>query len=236
MFRTALKKVDVDQVRRFITAEYLMLLAVGLSSLLIFFFIDIADDVMEGDTLEADMAIMNLFRVPGDPTQVIGPPYLHEAVRDITALGSGTILALIVTIVVAVLLMVNERRGAILIVVSTISGAILSNTLKLGFSRQRPEFDTFYAEMTNSFPSGHAMLTAVTFLTLGALLARIVDSWRLRVFFFAVAIILTLGVGVSRVFLGVHYPSDVVAGWALGSAWALAWSAIAAFLQRRGII
>lgn len=230
------KRVDVTAVRKFVAAEYLVLIAIGLASVLIFFFIDVADDVMEGDTLEADMAIMNLFRVPGDPTQVIGPPYLHEAVRDITALGSGTILVLVVGIVVSVLLMMNERRGAVLILISTIGGAILSNTLKLGFSRQRPEFDTFYAEMTNSFPSGHAMLTAVTFLTLGALLSRLVHRWRLKIFFFAIAILLTLAVGASRVFLGVHYPSDVVAGWALGAAWALGWVAIADLLHKRGIL
>lgn len=236
MLKTIGQRLKPGKIRGFIFSEYVLLIALGLVSLLTFFFFDIADEVMEGDTHEADMAILNLFRVPGQPSQIIGPLWVHEAVRDLTALGSGTVLIIIVGIVVGGLLLVHQWRGAILIIVSTVSGAILSNTLKLGYARPRPDFETVYATFTNSFPSGHAMLTAVTFLTLGAMLGRLTNRWRLRIFFFAVALLLTLCVGASRVFLGVHYPSDVVAGWALGAAWALLWSAIAYLLQKRGMI
>ncbi|RDE08293.1 phosphatase PAP2 family protein [Pelagibacterium lacus] len=224
------------RTRRFLVSEYAVLVALGLASLLALVFFDIADNVMEGNTREADMAVLNLFRVPGDPSQIIGPVWLHEAVRDLTALGSGTVLTIIVTMAALCLLLLNQRRGAVLIVVATLSGTLLSNTLKLGYARERPDFETIYATLTNSFPSGHAMLSAVTFLTLGALLARFAGPLRLKIFLFAAAIVLTLAIGASRIFLGVHYPSDVMAGWALGAAWALMWSGVAAFLQRRRML
>lgn len=236
MLKSITDWLDAHKVRHFVASEYIVLIAIAIASGCVWLFFNIADEVMEGDTHEVDQAILDMFRVADDPSQIIGPVWLHEAVRDLTALGSATVLTIIIFVVAISLWMIRERVGAILIVVSTAVGALVSNTLKLGFSRERPDFETVYATLTNSFPSGHSMLSAVTFLTLGALLARIVDSWRLKVFFFVVAVLLTVGVGVSRVFLGVHFPSDVIAGWALGAAWALLWSAVAFFLQRRGKI
>lgn len=236
MLKPITDRIHIGEVKRFVASEYIVLAAIAIASGCVWLFFNIADEVVDGDTREVDQAILNFFRVPGDPSRIIGPTWLHEAVRDLTALGSGTVLTIIVAIVAMSLWMLREKHGAILIVVSTISGLIVSNLLKSVFGRERPDFETVYATMTNSFPSGHSMLSAVTFLTLGALLARIVDRWRLKVFFFVVAVILTIGVGMSRVFLGVHFPSDVIAGWSLGAAWALLWSAIAFFLQRRGYI
>lgn len=89
---------------------------------------------------------------------------------------------------------------------------------------------------TASFPSGHAMLTAVAFLTLGVLLARMTEHRRLKAFALATSITLTILVGLTRIHLGVHYASDVLAGWVAGGAWALLCWSVARYLQRRGAV
>ena len=115
-----------------------------------------------------------------------------------------------------------------------IGGAILTNLLKNVFARPRPDLvDHLVAVHSMSFPSGHAMGAAATFLTLGALLARTERKKVVRGYIFAVAGLLTLMVGFSRVFLGVHYPTDVLAGWTLGAAWALLCWMIARWLKPR---
>lgn len=90
------------------------------------------------------------------------------------------------------------------------------------------------SQATWSFPSGHATMSAVTYLTLGALLARMQPHPALKAYLLSIAVSLTLLVGMSRVYLGVHWPTDVLAGWCLGSAWALGWWLVAVRLQRRG--
>jgi len=216
--------------------EYAVLIAMGLASALAFGFFELADDVSEGETRVIDIAILEMFRAPGDPSQMIGSFWFQEAVRDITALGSFSVLTLIVLLVVAHLLLTRHLSWAILVSVSVIGGSLLTSLLKSGYARPRPEFSGLAENLSASFPSGHAMISAVTFLTLGALLSRLSKGWRLKIFYFAAAVFLTVLVGVSRVILGVHFPSDVIAGWALGASWALLCTAVTFFLQRRGII
>ena len=118
--------------------------------------------------------------------------------------------------------MAGKRGAAFLVVVAVVGGMLLSTGLKLGFERPRPDLVPHGARVyTASFPSGHAMLSAVTYLTLGALLARVQERRRVKAFFIGLAVVLTLLVGVSRVYLGVHWPSDVLAGWCVGAAWAV---------------
>jgi undecaprenyl-diphosphatase len=156
--------------------------------------------------------------------------------RDITSMGSFSILGLIVAGVVGYLLLIRKRSAAVLILVSVAGGTILSTALKMGFNRPRPDLAHAYHLFTASFPSGHAMLSAVTYLTLGALLAQFTTDRRIKIYFLAVAIFLTALGGISRVYLGVHYPTDVLAGWCVGSAWALLCTTIANWLQRRGAV
>jgi undecaprenyl-diphosphatase len=131
--------------------------------------------------------------------------------------------------------MVGKRATALLVLVAIVGGTLLSHGLKLGFERPRPDLVPHATRVyTASFPSGHAMLSAVTFLTLGALLARAEKSRRVSAFIMTLAIIVTLMVGVSRVYLGVHWPSDVIAGWSVGAAWAALCWFVALQLQRRG--
>lgn len=224
------------QAREIVFAEQAVLFGVGLAAALIFAFIEIADEVNESETHEIDIAILEMFRAPGDPSQMIGPFWLQEAVRDVTALGSFSVLTLMVSSVVIYLLLTRRAGAAILVSGAVISGSLLTDLLKTFFDRPRPEFSALAQDLSASFPSGHSMIAAVTYLTLGALLAQLSGRWRERVFFFGVAIVLTTLVGISRVLLGVHYPSDVLAGWALGAAWALAAATLTSILHRRGAI
>jgi undecaprenyl-diphosphatase len=136
---------------------------------------------------------------------------------------------------VAYLLMARKEATALLVIAAVVGGMMLSTALKLGFERPRPDLVPAGARVyTASFPSGHAMLSAVTYLTLGALLARVERRRRTKAFLLATAVAVVLLVGVSRVYLGVHWPSDVLAGWCVGAAWAALCWFVALQLQRRG--
>ncbi|HZH50570.1 MAG TPA: phosphatase PAP2 family protein [Microvirga sp.] len=198
-------------------------------------FMELADDVREGDTHELDRSLLLALRNPANLADPIGPGWLEEAARDITGLGGYAVLAVITWTAWAYLMMVGKRGAALLVLVSIVGGTLLSHGLKLGFERPRPDLVPHAAQVyTASFPSGHAMMSAITFLTLGALLARVEKSRRVRAFIMGLAVCMTLLVGASRVYLGVHWPSDVLAGWSVGAAWAsLCWF-VALQLQRRG--
>lgn len=186
----------------------------------------IAEEVLEGDATKFDEKILLFFRSAKDSSNPIGPPWMEAMARDITALGSYAILSVVFCAVVAYLLMVHQRAIALWVVVAVTGGVALSDALKLTFERPRPELVSHAARVfTTSFPSGHATLSAVTYLTLGTLLASLHRSLRLKAYFIGLATLLTVAVGISRIYLGVHYPTDVLAGWCIGAAWAaLCWS------------
>lgn len=191
----------------------------------------LTDEVLEGDTLAFDKTILLLLRSGGDPAKPIGPPWLIEVVRDVTALGGYTVLTLLVGGAVLSLLFMRRRRTAVFIAGAVSGGAALSTLLKVIVDRPRPELTGVAAVFTPSFPSGHATASAVAYLTLGACLTRTTGDARLKAFYVAYAALLTLIVGLSRLYLGVHYPTDVLAGWALGTSWALfCWVAMEAWL------
>ncbi len=215
--------------------ELLFLLGLLAVAAALFGFVELAGEVMEGETTGFDRAVLLALRNPADLSDPIGPRWLEEVARDITALGSTAVLTL-VTLAATGFLALSGRRGAALLVIgATGGGALLSSLLKLGFERPRPDLVPHaVAVYTASFPSGHAMLSAVTWLTLGALLMRIEPHRRVKGYVLAVAVLTTLLVGISRVYLGVHWPTDVLAGWCLGAAWALLCWLLALWLQRRG--
>lgn len=184
-----------------------------------------------------DTAILLAFRQPGHPDLPIGPAWLQGAVRDVTALGSTAVLLLIVAAVVIHFLLVRQARTALFVLCAVLSGQALSSLLKLEVDRPRPDLVSHLATETSlSFPSGHAMLSAVTYLTLGALAARFLPGRVTRLYVLSLAVLVTLMVGASRVYLGVHWPSDVLAGWCAGFAWAMLWWLAARLLQRRGAV
>ena len=212
-----------------------MLAVIAVIAALLLAFGLLASEVIEGDTRAFDEHILLLFRTPIDHSVPTGPPWLNEAMRDITALGSTSVLAIVVAGVVGFLAVSGLRHAAVLVLGSVLIGVAISNSLKWGFGRPRPEFmPREIVVYTASFPSGHTALSAVVYLTLGALLCRTQASVAVKTYILAIAAFLTALVGVSRVYLGVHWPTDVIAGWLIGGAWALVCASVMVWLQRRG--
>lgn len=186
-------------------------------------FIEIAEEVIDGDAHAVDTWILSWLRTGAhDSRQPIGPVWFQEAVRDLTALGSPAVLMLTMGAAWGYLMMARQTAMAWLALGATGGGLLTALALKSLFSRERPDA-LFHATVASgySFPSGHAMMSAVVFLTLAALTARLTPSTRLRLYAVGTAGLMTGLVGASRVYLGVHWASDVVAGWAAGAAWAL---------------
>lgn len=198
-------------------------------------FVELADEVAEGETATLDQTLLLALRNAADPSDPLGPAWLEELARDMTALGGTGVLALITLAVVGFLLLQRKTHAAVLLAAAVGGGMILSTLLKLGFERPRPDLVPHAVHVyTYSFPSGHAMLAAVTYLTLGALLARVQPQLRIKAYLLVLAVLLTVLVGTSRVYLGVHWPTDVLAGWTVGAAWAVFCWLIVRWLQRRG--
>lgn len=200
-------------------------------------FIEVAGEVRDGGTRRIDEMVVRAFRDDANPATLAGPHWMEGVARDLTALGSSAVL-IIFTSAVAVFLAVRRQYHALaLVLVSTIGGILLAHGLKNAFQRPRPDLVPHLARVyTSSFPSGHAVNSAVVYLTLGALVSRLVQEHKLKAYFLGVASFLTFVVGLSRVVLGVHYPSDVLGGWSAGLAWALICWMTAAYLQRRGTV
>jgi undecaprenyl-diphosphatase len=195
-------------------------------------FFEIADEVGEGEARWFDESLLLALRT-SDPADPIGPRWFETSVMDISALGGFAVLALVTMFAVGYLLAIKRWGGALMLLVATLGGTAISEGLKMGFNRPRPDLVAHIVETTSmSFPSGHAMLSAVTYLTLGALIARTQESRQLRGYVLGAAILLTLLIGASRVYLGVHWPTDVLAGWCLGAAWALVCWTAATWLTR----
>ena len=196
----------------------------------------IADQVMEGKTQGFDRAMLLSMRHKDDLSP-IGPPAVQEAARDLTALGGTTDLFLVTLITCGFLLLDGRRRMALFVCGSVVGGLLLSTILKTTFQRPRPDLVPYGSYVSSaSFPSGHSMLSAVIYLTLGALLARSQRRKLLKAYFLLVAACLSFLVGVSRVYLGVHWPTDVLAGWTAGASWAiLCWLAARGLQSRHAI-
>ena len=200
----------------------------------LFVFAEIAEDVFEKEAHQFDRDILIAMREPGDHSDPIGSERIEEMGRDLTALGGFTILTGLTLASIGITFFLRKPRIAILIAVSITSGMLLTNLIKRGFDRPRPDLVPHGVAVTNaSFPSGHAMMSAIVYLTLGVLLARTQPSRPLRIYLMTLSILITLLVGISRVYLGVHWPTDVLGGWALGAAWALLFWLIAIRIDPR---
>jgi len=194
-----------------------------------------AGEMREGDLREFDDGVLRMMRSADDPSVPVGPAWLVQVAIDVTALGGTGVLATILLIVVGYLALEGRYDAIALIVVATAGGGLLSEVLKWWFARKRPEIVPHLINVGSaSFPSGHSLLAVVTYLTLGAVLARFVRRRRSRTYCIVVSLLLALLIGLSRVYLGVHYPTDVLAGWSAGLAWALPCWLVARYLQYRG--
>jgi undecaprenyl-diphosphatase len=225
-----------ELLRRFLRARELVtmaLLAVVAGGLWVF--VEVAEAVRNEDVRALDRTVLLAMREPADPADPLGPRWVEEMGRDFTALGGIAVLTLVSAAAALFLWMSGRPRSVALLVVAIAGGQLLSLILKRGFGRPRPDLVPHESFVyTASFPSGHSMMSAVTYLTLGALLARVLPRRRMKFLVIACALTVTALTGVSRVYLGVHWPTDVVAGWALGASWAVGcWLAADALDRRR---
>ncbi|KQP50245.1 phosphoesterase [Methylobacterium sp. Leaf399] len=204
-------------------------------SLLGYGFFFLADEVGEGSTAALDRKVLLALRNPLDPSDPLGPRWLEETMRDITGLGSIFTIVFVTVSIVVYLALTGRRRIAAFLVAAIGGGEIASTVLKLFYQRPRPDLVPHGMEVfTASFPSGHAMMSAIAYLTLAGLLARVETQRSIKVLILTLGVTMTLLVGFSRVYLGVHWPSDVVAGWCMGAAWAALCWFLALLLQRKG--
>jgi len=200
-------------------------------------FIAVAIWVSSGVTQNIDETLLRMPRDPADPARTLGPPWLEEVARDLTAVGGIAALCLVTVAVSGYLVICRKYHALALLLAATLGGLLLCTLLKERFDRPRPVVVPHKSlVMTSSFPSGHSLNSAVVYLTLGSMLAGLSRQRRLKLYFFGVALLLTFLVGVSRVYMGVHYPTDVLAGWFAGLAWAILCSVVAQWMRRRGFV
>lgn len=207
---------------RDITWPFVALAFTALSLLIAAF----ATEKLSGGSISLDQFLLLLFRRTGDLAQPLGPDWLRGAARDVTALGSYAVLISLAAVVAAFLALTGKHRQAAVIVVAVLGAIGANSLLKLGIARQRPDVllhgVTVY---TPSFPSGHAAASAGLYLTLVALLARTLSSHGPKIYLGATGLLLVVLIGASRIYLGVHYPTDILAGWLVGSVWsAVSWT------------
>lgn len=202
-----------------------------------FAFLKLVSEMREGETRAIDQAILTGLREPGDPSNPIGPEWVELMFRDLTSLGSPSVLVLITVASIGYLWVDGKRAAALFVALAVPAGAALEGLLKLGFARPRPDLVSHLVDVNSySFPSGHATMATIVYLTLGVLLARAQTRRRMKVYVMLVAVALAVIVGISRVYLGVHWPTDVLAGWCVGASWALACLLVETWLQRRGTL
>lgn len=195
----------------------------------------LSGEIMEGDNFAFDRDILLALRQPGDLAEPIAPQWLTNAMIDITALGGVTVLTLVSLFAIGYLVAIGRHHAATFVAASVGLGALATKLFKGLVLRERPDIVPHLVEVHSlSFPSGHSMNSALIYLTLAALVARTRTHIRVRLYLMSAALILTLLVGFSRVYLGVHYPTDVLAGWGVGALWAAASSLLAKQFQREG--
>jgi undecaprenyl-diphosphatase len=196
-------------------------------------FIELVEEVLNGETQVFDEWVLEACRRPDGSGLPRGPDWLVEAGRDITALGGPVVLLIVTTFAVGYLLLQRQYATAALVSVAVCSGLLLILLMKMTFARERPAIESPLVWVTtDSFPSGHAKLSAVVYLSMGAFLAEAHVSRRIKLYILGTAVMLTGLVGVSRVYLRVHYPTDVLAGWMVGLVWMLPWYTAARYVYR----
>lgn len=184
-------------------------------------FLILTNLIRSGILQRYDNAILYFLRKPEDISTPIWPIWVTEMLRDITSLGSGTILSILVIAIAIYLILKKEYKILFLVLLVSLGGFLVDILLKYSFSRERPSLNLHLTYVSSqSFPSGHSMMSAAIYLSLAAIIAKTQKDFKIRIYLIAVAALLTFLIGTSRIYLGVHYPSDVLAGWLAGYTWA----------------
>jgi len=221
---------DLKSMIAFARREMVLISALLLVGLALWAFLHIAEEMGEGETRVFDTAVLLAMRT-GDSHDPIGPAWLEFAARDVSSLGGFTVLTLLTLLSGGFLLITKKWVEASVLFAAVLGATALSESLKLGYGRPRPDLVAHAVEtLGSSFPSGHATLSAATYLTIGALLAHAQSRQRVKTYIHVTAILLALLIGASRVYLGVHWPTDVLAGWCVGAAWSIVCVAVANWL------
>ena len=227
-----MRGVDLKPILDFAKREIGLLVALLAVALALWGFLHIAEEVGEGDTRAFDTAVLWAMRT-GDSHDPIGPAWLEFAARDVSALGGFTVLTLLAALAVGFLVVTKKYVEGLVLLAAVLGATALSEGLKFGYARPRPDLVAHAVEtLGSSFPSGHATLSAATYLTIGALVAHAQERQRVKTYIHVTAILLALLIGVSRVYLGVHWPTDVLAGWCVGAAWSILCVTAASWLTR----
>lgn len=180
------------------------------------------------DPLMIDRSIIQGLRAWG------GPSWLPGVAVDLTALGGSTVVTLVVVLVAGFLLMQRLWLTALALVLATSTGGQMVWLIKRTIGRARPDLVPHLVDVSNaSFPSGHATNSAIIYLTMAGLVAQVARERAVRRYVLGLAVVLVGAIGMSRVYLGVHWPSDVLAGWSAGTGWAALWWWIAATVRAR---
>lgn len=207
---------------RAMTSDRKVVLGFLLIALALFIVGKLASEILEGESFAIDRLVVLSLRHPADLGRPIGPAWLLPMMRDITALGGVTCITLIAILAAVYFVVIRDVKTSLFVVFAIAMGAAVANLLKSLVMRPRPDIVPHLVDVGNSsFPSGHAMNSAIVYLTLATLMARTQQSRPVRLYVQGAAIFLTLIIGTSRVYLGVHWPSDVVAGWCAGGLWAV---------------
>jgi undecaprenyl-diphosphatase len=205
---------------RFARAELALLAALIITAGGTLGFLEIAEAVDEGEIREFERSLMVSLREPGDLQDAWGPDWFEEAMLDFTSLGSTSVLSMLTLFTAGFLLVSGKRMGALLVPISVGGAALVMSLLKDLFARTRPDVVPHLVYYTSeSFPSGHAMVSTAAYLTLAVIMAEAARR-RIGAYLMTCAVLLSLVIGFSRVYLGVHWPTDVLAGWCAGAAWA----------------
>lgn len=217
-------------------AEVVLLGGALISASSAYQFVELADDVREGETTPFDRWALESFRRGDDPALPIGPQWVRDFALDFTSLGSHAIVIFVVVSVGMFLALRRQWRVMALVLAVSMGSIALSTAFKRFVNRDRPDVVPRWHHVTTpSFPSALATVSAAVYLTLGAILAKVVRGRWSRAYCLALAALVVFLIGLSRVYIGVHYPTDVLGGWAMGFAWALTCWAVAHFLRRRGL-
>ena len=223
---------EASRSARILAPATLLCLASACAATLAFMWI--ASQGTQSALRRMDERVLLAMRSAHDIDDPLGPPWFEEAARDVTALGGIPVLALVTLALCTSLLLLKQRRSAVLILLLASSSVVASSLLKARYDRPRPELVPHRLRVfTQSFPSGHAMVSSATYLTATAILTRRQRQTAIRRFLLFSAMLLVAAIGVSRVYLGVHWPSDVLAGWTAGGILALCFWMVCGRLERR---